>query len=80
MISGSAEGDKATGFAKMDGMKLATMMMAPRKAMIDQITDPAQKAKELERFNMGMKSFAAKLSKMPLTLEKEGGDVEGAGY
>ena len=67
------EGDKATGFAKMDGIKLATMMMGPRRAMIDKIEDPAQKDKELKAYDMGLKSFAAKLSKMPLTLVKEGG-------
>jgi hypothetical protein len=67
------EGDKATGFAKLDGRKLAAAMMGPRRAMIDKIADPAQRAKELERFDAGLKSFAAKMSKMPLTLVKKDG-------
>jgi hypothetical protein len=45
----------------------------PRRVMIDKISDPAQKAEELERFDARLKPFAAKMSKMPLTLVKEGG-------
>lgn len=67
------DGDTAVGTLKMDGSKIAEVMMGPRKAMLAKITDPAEKATEVKRFKAAMESFSAKLSTLPVQLKKQGG-------
>lgn len=69
----TVKGDKASGTIKMDGKKIAVAMMASRQAMLAKIQDPAEKAKETERFKKAVESFGAKLSKMPIELIKKNG-------
>ena len=63
------KGDKATATVKLDADAMKKLIMKKAKAMIDKIKDPKMKAKMLEQ----IKKQAAKMSKFPVALVKEGG-------